>query len=40
VRVDFKTGTLINITSNNSIRLNPFNEVQMEIYLKGGLLGK
>jgi 3-isopropylmalate/(R)-2-methylmalate dehydratase large subunit len=40
IRVDFSNGTIINLKNNREVKADPFNEVQMEIYLKGGLLGK
>jgi 3-isopropylmalate/(R)-2-methylmalate dehydratase large subunit len=40
VRINLVTGEISNKTRNMSSKINPFNDVQMEIYLKGGLLGK
>jgi 3-isopropylmalate/(R)-2-methylmalate dehydratase large subunit len=40
VRIDFKNGTVTNLTSNKSAAACPFSDVQMEIYQNGGLLGK
>jgi 3-isopropylmalate dehydratase small subunit len=40
IRADFTNGTITNLRNNKSIKADPFNDVQMEIYLKGGLLGK
>lgn len=38
VRVDFKSGEIRNITKNTTIKVQPFSDIQMQIYLKGGLL--
>ena len=40
VRIDFKSGIITNLRNNKTDRANPFNEVQTEIYNKGGLLVK
>jgi 3-isopropylmalate/(R)-2-methylmalate dehydratase large subunit len=40
IKVDFNTGELTNKSNDKSVKIDPFNDVQMEIYLKGGLLGK
>jgi len=40
VRIDFKSGIITNLRNNKTARANPFNEVQTEIYNKGGLLVK
>ena len=40
IRVDFKTGVITNLSSGKTAQAEPFNEVQLEIYRKGGLLGK
>ncbi|MCK5537823.1 MAG: 3-isopropylmalate dehydratase large subunit [Bacteroidales bacterium] len=37
LNVDFTTGVLINKTKNKSTKINPFYEVQLEIYQDGGL---
>ncbi len=37
LRVDFKTGEVENRTKHNKAMINPFSEVQMEIYQNGGL---
>jgi 3-isopropylmalate dehydratase small subunit len=39
IRVDFETGIITNLRNNKIINATPFNEVQKNIYLKGGLLG-
>jgi 3-isopropylmalate/(R)-2-methylmalate dehydratase large subunit len=40
ISVDFRTGEITNLSNNLSVNINHFNDVQMDIYLKGGLLGK
>jgi 3-isopropylmalate dehydratase small subunit len=40
LRVNFKTGEITNLTNNKSVQGDPFSDVQLEIYQKGGLLGK
>ena len=40
LRVNFKTGEITNLTNNKSAQGDPFSDVQLEIYQKGGLLGK
>ena len=40
IRLDFKTGLITNLRNNISVKADPFNEVQLDIYMKGGLLGK
>ena len=37
LRVNFETGEIVNVTKGISGKLNPFSEVQMEIYKNGGL---
>jgi homoaconitate hydratase family protein/3-isopropylmalate dehydratase small subunit len=37
IRVNFETGETLNVTKNKSGNINPFSEVQMEIYKNGGL---
>ena len=37
VRVNFKTGEVVNLTKGLSTTINPFSDVQMEIYQNGGL---
>lgn len=37
VKVDLEKGTLTHVASGKSINLEPFSEVQMEIYQRGGL---
>lgn len=39
LRVNFETGLVNNITKGTEIKINPFYEVQLEIFKKGGLLG-
>ncbi|UCG68334.1 MAG: 3-isopropylmalate dehydratase large subunit [Thermoplasmata archaeon] len=39
ISVDFKTGDVENKTKNKKFKINPFSEVQLEIYKRGGLLG-
>ncbi|MEA3479492.1 MAG: aconitase family protein, partial [Bacteroidota bacterium] len=38
IRVDFESGEILNTSKNLSTRINPFYEVQMEIYKNDGLL--
>ncbi|MEE4115032.1 MAG: aconitase/3-isopropylmalate dehydratase large subunit family protein [Marinilabiliaceae bacterium] len=38
VSLDLKTGELLNNTNMKKIYINPFSEVQMDIYMNGGLL--
>jgi 3-isopropylmalate dehydratase small subunit len=37
IRVNFETGEIVNVTKGNRGVINPFSEVQMEIYKNGGL---
>ena len=37
--VDFAIGEIENKTKGKIIKINPFSEVQMDIYKRGGLLG-
>ncbi len=37
LKVDFKTGEIVNKTKNTSIKANAFSDVQLEIYQNGGL---
>jgi 3-isopropylmalate/(R)-2-methylmalate dehydratase large subunit len=39
IRVDLGSGKIINMNSGKSVLGEPLNEVQLEIYIKGGLLG-
>lgn len=38
VRIDLQTGTITNLRINTTLQINPFSDVQMEIYQKGDLL--
>jgi 3-isopropylmalate dehydratase small subunit len=38
IKVDFTSGKIINVTKNKQGNIDPFSEVQAEIYKKGGLL--
>jgi len=38
IRIDFESGEILNTSKNFSARINPFFEVQMEIYRNDGLL--
>ncbi len=38
IKVDLKTGIIENLTTGKKIEAQPFSEVQMEIYQRGGLL--
>ena len=40
IRVNFKTGVIIRIKTGETISVEPFSEVQMQIYQKGDLLWK
>jgi len=37
IRVNFETGEITNVTKGKTIKANPFSEVQMEIYQRGGI---
>ena len=39
IKVDLENATVVNLKNNKSANLNPFSNVQMEIYRNGGLLG-
>jgi len=39
IRVEFESGKVKNLTNGKSLRINPFFDVQMEIYKRNGLLG-
>ncbi|MCF7911033.1 MAG: 3-isopropylmalate dehydratase large subunit [Candidatus Cloacimonetes bacterium] len=39
IRVDFASGTITNLNDNKNIQAEPFSDVQMEIYHKGGIFG-
>jgi homoaconitate hydratase family protein/3-isopropylmalate dehydratase small subunit len=39
IRVDFRSGEIINMENGNSTKANPFSEVQIDICMRGGLLG-
>jgi 3-isopropylmalate/(R)-2-methylmalate dehydratase large subunit len=39
VKINLKTGNIINLRDNNRVDALPFSEVQLEIYRNGGLLG-
>ncbi len=39
VKINLKTGQIINNRNNKSIQAEPFSDVQFDIYQKGGLLG-
>jgi 3-isopropylmalate/(R)-2-methylmalate dehydratase large subunit len=38
IKVDFETGEISNLENGKSIKINPFFDVQMEIYIRDGLL--
>ncbi|MCF8332015.1 MAG: 3-isopropylmalate dehydratase large subunit [Bacteroidales bacterium] len=38
LKIDFKKGTIKNLKNNKSAAVNPFYDVQMDIYQRGGLL--
>jgi len=38
VKINFKTGNIINLRNNNQVDAEPFSKVQLEIYRNGGLL--
>lgn len=38
IKVDFETGEMTNLENGKSVKINPFFDVQMEIYKKDGLL--
>ena len=37
IRVNFETGEIINLRNNHKFHVNPFSEIQLEIYKNGGL---
>ena len=37
IKVDFETGIITNLKNNKSVQVDPFSDVQMEIYQNGGL---
>jgi 3-isopropylmalate dehydratase small subunit len=37
IRVNFETGEVENLSNGKKVKINPFSEVQMEIYQNGGL---
>jgi 3-isopropylmalate/(R)-2-methylmalate dehydratase large subunit len=37
VRINFKTGEIFNLENNKRVNVDPFSEIQMEIYQNGGL---
>ncbi len=39
VKINLKTGIILNLRNNNQVVAEPFSKVQHEIYRKGGLLG-
>jgi 3-isopropylmalate dehydratase small subunit len=39
ISVDFETGIIEDLTKGKQFKINPFSEVQMNIYKRGGLLG-
>jgi len=39
IKVDFTSGKITNTRNNNSIQAEPFSDVQIEIYHKGGIFG-
>ncbi len=38
VRVDFVTGEIRNISKNKAVKAQPFSDIQMKIFMRGGLL--
>ena len=40
VTIDFSTGTIKDITQGKTVQGKPFSQVQKDIYLRGGLLGR
>jgi 3-isopropylmalate/(R)-2-methylmalate dehydratase large subunit len=40
IRIFLKTGRIENLSNNEVFSADPFSNVQLEVYLKGGLLGK
>jgi 3-isopropylmalate dehydratase small subunit len=40
IRVNLRTGELLNLDNKRSTLAEPFSDVQYEVYQKGGLLGK
>lgn len=39
IKVNLRTGEIVNLRNKSHFRADPFSEVQYEVYLKGGLLG-
>ncbi|UCE75544.1 MAG: hypothetical protein JSV56_01955 [Methanomassiliicoccales archaeon] len=39
ILVDFKSGVVENVTKGKTYQIDPFSEVQLKIYKRGGLLG-
>ncbi|MFN2379667.1 MAG: aconitase/3-isopropylmalate dehydratase large subunit family protein [Bacteroidales bacterium] len=39
IRVNYRSGEIVNMENGNSIQANPFSEVQIDICRRGGLLG-
>jgi 3-isopropylmalate/(R)-2-methylmalate dehydratase large subunit len=39
IRINLITGEILNLRSNNICKANPFSDVQLKIYRRGGLLG-
>lgn len=39
IKLDFKSGEITNLENGKSLKINPFFDVQLEIYKKDGLLG-
>jgi homoaconitate hydratase family protein/3-isopropylmalate dehydratase small subunit len=37
IRVNFETGEIMNLNNNKTVQGNPFSEVQLEIYQRGGI---
>ena len=37
IRVNFETGEITNLTNNKTVQGNPFSEVQLDIYQRGGI---
>ena len=40
IRVNFSTGQIDNLTKGTTIQASKFSDVQLDIYKRGGLLGK
>jgi len=40
IRINLKTGDILNLTNGNIYKALPFSDVQLKVYQRGGLLGR